>query len=407
MALNISKIRSEFPSLQNKIKGKMPIYFDNACMTLKPQVVIDALTDYYSTHPSCHNRAVHKFGKMTSDKYKEARLETKKFIGAKSEKEIIFTKNTTEGLNLLAHSLKLQRGEGVLTSDFEHNSNLLPWQFLAHRNEIEHKTFSIDLETGEPDLKAYEEILKTGKIKVVSTFHTSHVMGITLPIKEMVSLAHKYGAVFILDAAQALAHSEINMKDLDVDYMAFSFHKIFGPTGMGCLFGKEELLRNLEPFMTGGETVLDTDYGTCSLADIPERFESGLQNYAGALGAAAGLKFLSKLKIKDIKAHELEINTFMTEELSKISNVNILGPNDPSKRGSIVNVRVDNFDSGELSILLDKAKNIMVRSGVHCAHAYFHKHELKPTLRFSFSIYNDLKEAEEIVKTMHEVSRFF
>ncbi len=407
MALNISKIRKDFPCLENKIKGKYPIYFDNACMTLKPQMVINSITEYYSSHPSCHNRAVHKFGKLTSDKFKDARSITSKFIGSKKDKQVIFTKNTTEGLNFLAHSLKLKKGDIVLTSDFEHNSNLLPWQFLTQRNEIDHRTFSIDPETGNPNLKEFEDILKTGKVKVVSTFHTSHVMGTSLPIKEMVELSHKYGAIFILDAAQAISHCEVNVSELNVDFMAFSFHKAFGPTGMGCLYGKEELLLKLEPLMTGGETVFDTDYGTCSLADIPERFESGLQNYAGALGSAAALSYLSKYKMNDIRSHESEINSFLTEEFLKIQNVKLLGPKDASKRGSIINVRVDNFDSGELSILLDKTKNIMVRSGVHCSHAYFHKHSLKPSLRFSSSIYNNMDEAEEIVKTMNELTRFF
>jgi cysteine desulfurase/selenocysteine lyase len=407
MGLNLDKIRSQFNCLNQKTKGKYPIYFDNACMTLKPNSVLEKMTDYYQNHPSCHNRAIHSFGKETSQKFSQARSKTQKFLNAKSPKEIVFTKNTTEGLNLLANGIKLNKGDVVLTSDFEHNSNLLPWQFLSQKKEIVHKTYSINYETGVTDLSEYEEILKQGNVKVVSTFHTSHVTGITQPIQEMCSIAHKYGAVFILDAAQALAHEQIDVQKLDIDFMAFSFHKVFGPTGMGCLYGKEDLLRKLTPFITGGETVLDTDYGTCSLADIPERFEAGLQNYAGAIGAGEAIDFLSKFNFKHIKQHELELNSYMTEEISKFSNIKVLGPEDPALRGSILNIRVDGFDSGQLSILLDQTNKIMVRSGVHCCHAYFHKHGLKPTLRFSSSIYNGLNEAEQIVKTMHEVLKFF
>ena len=407
MGLNVNKIKEQFNCLNQKISGRLPIYFDNACMTLKPNSVLDSMTDYYKIHPSCHNRAVHSFGKQTSHKFDDARVKTQRFLNAKNKKEVIFTKNTTESLNLIANGINFEKGEIVLTSDFEHNSNLLPWQFLSQRKEVVHKVFSINLETGLTDLDEYEEILKQGNVKVVSTFHTSHVTGVTQPIKEMCTLAHKYGALFVLDAAQSLAHHKVDVTSLNIDFMAFSFHKIFGPTGMGCLYGKESLLRELTPFITGGETVIDSDYGTCTLADIPERFEAGLQNYAGAIGAGQAIDFLSKFKIEDIQKHELELNSFMSEELIKLPNIKILGPQDPSLRGSILNIRVDGYDSGQLSILLDQARSIMIRSGVHCCHAYFHKHNLKPTLRFSSSIYNDITESEEIIKTMHNILKFF
>lgn len=407
MVLDIQKIRKDFLPLSTKTENKYPIYFDNACMTLKPNSVIQAMSEFYSSGLSCHNRAAHQFGKKTSILYADARKATASFIGAKSEKEIIFTRNTTESINLLAQSLGLKKGDIVLTSDFEHNSNLLPWQFLSQRKEIEHKTFNINLEQGMACLTEIENILKDGKVKVVSCFHISHVMGVTLPIQEIIKLTHKYGAVFILDAAQSLAHSKVNVNKLDIDFMAFSFHKIFGPTGMGCLYGKEELLRKLDPFILGGETVTDVEYGTCTLADIPERFEAGLQNYAGAIGAHSAIDFINKLDFDDIKSHELELNHFLSEELLKIPKISILGPNNYAQRSSIINIQVDGFEAGELAVMLSNVKNIMVRSGVHCAHAYFHKHNLRPTVRFSFSIYNTLKEAEEIVKTMHQFIRFF
>ncbi|MBT3583801.1 MAG: aminotransferase class V-fold PLP-dependent enzyme [Halobacteriovoraceae bacterium] len=407
MAIDSSFVRSQFPPLSLTEKGKPLIYFDNACMTLKPKSVIEAITGYYNNHPSCHNRSIHYFGKKTSLAFAEARNITARHINAYKTQEVIFTRNTTESINLVAQSLGLASGQVVITSDFEHNSNLLPWQFLAHRKDVVHKTYSLGLEASGEELSELEELLKEGNVKLVSTFLTSHVTGITQPITEISKLAHKYGALVLVDAAQGLPHQKIDVKAWQADFIAFSYHKAFGPSGMGALWGREDLLKKLDPFLTGGETVLDVDYQNCTLAALPERLEAGLQNYSGAIGGAAALKFISSIDYGQIAEHELMLNKFVSEELSKLEKVKLIGPSDASKKGSIVNFYIEGLDSGELSLLLDKTSNIMLRSGVHCCHAWYHKQELQPTLRASFSIYNTMEEVELFLKTLKDFLKYY
>jgi len=362
---------------------------------------------YYTKHPSCHRRAVHAFGNLTTKKYDEARKTVKKHINAHDDAEVIFTRNTTESINIVARSLSFSEGDIVLTSDAEHNSNLLPWQFLSQREGTLLRTFAIQPHDAFGNLDQFKEWLKGGKVKLVSTFHTSHVTGISQPIKEMAALAHEYGAKVLLDAAQGLPHHEIDVQDLGVDLLAFSFHKVFGPTGMGALYGKRECLESWEPLIVGGNAVEEADYGSCTFCAMPEKFEGGLQDYAGVIGSAAALKYLNQVGVKEVGRHERELNAFITEELSRFPRVKILGPANASLRGSIINFLAEEMDAGEISILLDKAKNIMTRSGVHCCHAWYHKYDLTPSLRVSLSAYNTLEEAQLFLKTLHGMLKYF
>lgn len=407
MGLNVARIRGDFPCLCQDGAGRAPVYLDNACMTLKPMQVLDAMSEYYTKHPSCHKRAMHRFGVMTTKKYARARCVVKEYLNAPKDSEVIFTRNTTESINLVANSLDLAEGSIVLISDAEHNSNLLPWVFLCQRSGLLLRTFPVRPDGPFEGLQEYRQWLETGKVKLVSTFHTSNVTGITLPIREMVSLAHHHGAMFFLDAAQGLPHQPIDVRALDADFVAFSFHKAFGPTGMGALYGRTRRLEELRPFLVGGDTIEDADYGSCTLSTIPERFEAGLQNYAGVIGSAAALEYLANVGIAKVERHERELNEFITGELTKLPKVRILGPPDAASRSSIVSFIVEGLDSGELSILLDKSANVMTRSGVHCCHAWFHKYDLLPSLRVSLSIYNTLDEAELLVRTLHSIIKHF
>ena len=411
MALNVANIRKDFPSLGRKIQGHMPIYLDNACMTLKPNSVIQAMSGFYENHPSCHKRSLHAFGRLTSEKFDAARASVSAHIHAAKPEEIIFTRNTTESINLVARCLRFRRGDVVVTSDFEHNSNLLPWQFLAQREGVEHKMFTIppDLAkqaVAEKVLSDLEKLLKAGRVKIVSTFHTSHISGLELPIKEMAQLAHAHGAIFLLDAAQGMAHHQIDVSSCDVDLMAFSFHKAFGPTGMGALYGKFDLLHKMEPFLVGGETIDDVDYDSCVPAAVPARFEAGLQNYAGAIGGACGLEYLRCAGIAEVEAHVAGLSQLLAEKVADIPKIQPLWKLGTIS-GSIFNFLVGDLNCGELSVLLDKSYGIMTRSGVHCCHAWYRKNKLQPSLRVSFSLYNSVEEVEILSKALRDITKFF
>ncbi len=405
MPFDVEAVRKDFPSLEQQVKGRAPVYFDNACMTLKPRQVVEAMNEYYFKHPSCHNRAVHAFGERTTQRYNQARKATADFIGAGSAEELIFTRNTTEGINLVANSFKLSKGDVVLTTDMEHNSNLLPWQQLVQKRGIVHTIvpfqddFSLDLEL-------LESKLKQG-VKLVSMVHTSHVTGHTIRAAEIIGLAHRYSAKVLLDCAQSASHHVLNVRELDVDFLTFSFHKILGPTGMGALYVKEDIMEDLDPFLVGGETVHDVEYHSCVFSAGPERFEAGLQNYAGAMGAQAALRYLTDLGIEKVHRHLVKLNRIITEGIIALPRIRLIGPPAPEDRAGIVNFSVEGMDCGELSILLDSTKSIMTRSGVHCCHSWYHKQELGPTLRASLYAYNTGEEAELFVQTIKDMASYF
>jgi cysteine desulfurase/selenocysteine lyase len=403
---DVNRIRKDFPCLNQKSKNKLPLYFDNACMTLKPVQVIDAISEYYINHPSCHSRSVHKFGLMTNKNYEQARLKIKDFINARFSDEIIFTKNTSEAINIIASSLDFKKNDVVITSDFEHNSNLLPWKLLAEKGMIKHKELSLSSDFNF-NLDDLEEVLKNNRVKLVSIIHTSHVTGQTLDAKNIIDLAHKYGALVFLDCAQSISHENIDVQKLNPDFIAFSFHKILGPCAMGMLYGRKELLEKMVPSFLGGNTASDVTETGFTLAPVPHRFEYGLQNYSGVQGAAAAVQYFSDFNLKDIKNHILKLNAMITHAILDNKNITIIGPPEPEKRGNIINFHVKNIDSGELSLLLDQNANIMVRSGVLCCHSWYHKKNYKASLRASLYLYNTEEEINKFIKTLLDFIRYF
>ena len=405
MSLPVEQIRKDFPALQQSINGKPPIYFDNACVTLRPQQVIDAMSRYYTTHPSCHKRAVHKFGKLTTDEYFKAKDMVRQFINAKESTEIVFTKNATESINLVAHSFPFKNGDCVLTTDMEHNSNNLPWQTLAKRLGTQNRTFSLSPEFTF-DMQRFKAAMEKG-VKLVSVFHTSHVTGYTLPIEDIIACAHDHGALVLLDAAQSVAHRTIDVQKLDVDFLAFSFHKMLGPSAMGCLYAKKHLLEDMSPFLIGGETVDDVDYNSFVLSKVPDRFEAGLQNYAGACGVTAAIQYLNDIGAHNISQHLMELNEFISSAIRSLPKIKLIGPQDAKLRAGIINFTLGGMDSGELSILLDETYNIMTRSGVHCCHSWYKKYRLPSSLRTSLYLYNSKEEAGILLETLNKITRYF
>lgn len=404
--LNVKKIREDFVVLNKPIKGKSLVYFDNACMSLKPKQVVDKINEYYNDYPACGERGKHKLSQKVTEEVWNARKILQKFINAKSEKDIIFTKNTTESLNIVAQSFALNQGDVVLTTDKEHNSNLLPWQKMTKLKGITHEvvlsnsdnTFSLD---------NFEKKLREnkGKVKLVSMVHTSNMDGTTIPAKEIIKLSHDFGAKVMLDAAQSAPHKELDVRKLDVDFIAFSGHKMLGPTGTGILYGKPELLEKLAPFVVGGGTVKDSTYTTAEWEEVPECFEPGLQDYAGILGFGAAAQYLMKLGLKNVEEQEYLLNKEISERLLQLSQIGLIGPKDPKLRAGIFSFNIKKMDPHTVAVILDQSSNIAVRSGAHCVHSWFNAHNLKGTVRASTYLYNTIEEARFFVEKVKDVMK--
>lgn len=397
--LNANKMREDFEILNKNVKGKPIIYFDNACMSLKPKQVVEAMNRYYSEFPACGGRSLHSLGKKVTEEMRNARRIMQKFINAKSEKEIIFTKNTTEGINLIANSFNFEEGDEVITTSKEHNSNLLPWQRLKEIKGIIHQIADFN---DPEDLK--NKI--TNKTKLISMAHTSNLDGTSVNAKEIIKIAHDSKIAVLLDCAQSIPHKEVDARKLDADFIAFSGHKMLGPTGTGCLYGKEALLEKLSPFIVGGDTVKDTTYSTAEFEELPERFEAGLQNYAGIIGFAEAANYLSKIGKNNIEQHELKLNKKITEELLKINGFELLGPKEAEQRSGIISFNIKNMDPHNIAMILDQSANIMIRSGAHCVHSWFNAHQMKGSARASLYLYNTEEEANVFVEEMKKIVKF-
>lgn len=398
--LDYEKIKKDFPLLNRKIKDKPIVYFDNACMSLKPRQVVEAMNEYYYNYPACAGRSSHRLGEMATKKVDEARKIIARFINAPSEKNIIFVRNTTEAINLLANSLELNTRDQILTTDKEHNSNLVPWQVLSQRKGVVHRIVRSKTD-GTFDLDNYKEQVKG--VRIVSMVHTSNLDGTTIPAKEIIKIAHENGALVILDCAQSAPHLPIDVKDLDVDFLAFSGHKILGPTGTGVLYGKYELLEQLQPFLVGGNTVEYSTYESHKMLMPPEKFEAGLQDYAGIIGLGEAIKYIEAVGFEAIKKQELELNTYITNEITKINKIKIIGPVDPALHSGIINFYIPGVNMHQIALMLDEMAGIMIRSGQHCVHSWFNDKQIINSARVSLYFYNTLEESKKFVENLNKI----
>ena len=399
--MDIGSIRKDFPALSQEFSGRPMIYFDNACMSLRSKAVIKAVTDYYEKYPACGGRSIHKLSNMVEEKVKGSRKSIAGFLGAKKDSEILFTKNTTEGLNLVAHSLGLSKGDVVVTSDREHNSNMIPWQKLRETKGIEHRIARSN-EDMTFDIEGFKDTVKGAKL--VSVVHTSNLDGYTLPLKEISGISKDEGALVMIDAAQSAPHKEINVRKIGVDFLACSGHKMTGPSGIGALYGRMELLEKMDTFLLGGETVRTSSYTSHELLPPPEKFEAGLQNYSGILGFGAAVEYLRGVGLNNISRHEVELNRIITEGISGIKGLRILGPEDSAERSGIVSFMIDGMDYHQIAMLLDNNANIMIRSGHHCVSSWFTEHKLKGSARASLYLYNTPEEAERFCEELRKVA---
>ncbi len=402
MKFDAEKIRQDFPLLKKFLKGRPYIYFDNACMSLRPQSVLNAEKEYYEQESSCAGRSVHKLSEEVNRRIEQVRKLAARFINAKSEKEIIFTKNTTEGLNIVAQGWPFNEGDKIFTTDKEHNSNLVPWLVLKKKKRIIHKIIP-SKESNLFDLETFKELMEQERPRLVSLGMTSNLDGVTIPAEEIIKISHQYGAYVMLDAAQTAPHQKIDVLDLDVDFLAFSGHKMLGPTGTGILYGKKDLLDKLDPLVVGGGNLETSFYDSYKFLEAPQKFEAGLQNYAGIYGLGEAIIYLEELGFDNVEKQELELNKFVTEAIGNFPQVKIIGPKDPGLRGGIVSFYVDDFDSREIALMVDQLANVAIRSGQHCVHSWFNNKHLSGSARVSFYFYNTMEEAKIFVDTLEKV----
>jgi cysteine desulfurase/selenocysteine lyase len=439
-ARSLEWVRKDFPSLKNFQNGFPPVYFDNACNTLVPTRVIEALNEYYNDFPACgEGRSRHWFAQEVTDRIdgnpdrgmKGSRHIIKDFINADSHKEIIFTLNSSHGVNIVALGTQFKPGDVVLHTDKEHNSNLIPWLRLQKKGII--KAIPIDsTEDGEIDLDMFEDKLKNNRVRLVSMGYTSNLTGYTLPAKEIVSLAHQYGAKVLLDGAQTVPHQAVDVKALDVDFLVFSLHKMCGPRGVGVFYGKAEYLGKevLEenetedvvlPTMLGGDTIIDTTYEEYNLLMPPERFEVGLQDYPGQIAAGAAVEYLLEVGMDNIGAQEKLLNAYLSKKLLEqyggLGWFNILGPSDPAKRSGILSFEIKRPNANGIAEELSEKRNVMIRDGQFCVHSYLNKvfgqgwsgpqlpANQRMMYRASFYFYNTIEECDIFLETLEEVFR--
>ena len=396
-----SKYRSDFPTLNRE---KPPVYLDNACMTLRPYPVIEAIRSYYEDSPGCGGRSVHRYATIVSRKMSECRKKISELFNAYNSNEIIFTKNATHSLNQVAKGLSWEKGDVILTTDREHNSNLVPWLQLEEEQGVDHRVVKSN-EDNTFNIEAFEDACASAgdKLKMVSLSHVGNLDGIAVPVKEAARIAKDHGAMVCVDGAQSTPHMKVDVQDLGVDFMAFSIHKMMGPSGMGGLWGRMELLENMRSIQSGGSTVETSHYDSLEWSKPPAKFEGGLGNYAGILGTSAAIDYISNIDLNAVHEHEISLNRIMTSKLKDVDGISIIGPEDPSKRGGICGLLMEKVDAHDIAILLDEAVDVMVRSGMHCVHSWFNSKGIdRGSLRASAYLYNTEEEVKLFADTLVE-----
>jgi len=394
-------LRGEFPALAGGPGRDPPAYLDSACLSLTPRATLRAMEEYYTDYPGCAGRSVHRFSAEVGRRFEEARERFARFFGQRDAGGVVFLRNATEGLNLVAQGLAWKRGDRVLITDREHNSNLVVWQRLARERGIRLEILPLD-DAGGFDGEALDARLARG-VRLVSVFHTSNLDGRTLPLEEITERAHDRGAFVLADGCQAAPHRRVDLERLGVDAYAVSAHKMLGPNGVGLLLAAPGVLDRVRPLVLGGETVVSTTTTDHVLRPPPHRFEAGLQNYAGILGARAGLDVLERVGLEAIEEHQTRLNRTVTAALADEPRVRLIGPASPDDRPSIYAFTVDGVDPNDAALFLDEGHGVLVRSGMHCVHSYYAARGLPGNVRASFYLYNDRRDAERLVDGVREL----
>lgn len=401
--LDINAVRKEFPVLSREVKGRSLIYLDNAATTQKPLSVIDAITQYYSFYNANIHRGIHTLAEEATAAFEQTRDSVKSFIGAGSREEIIFTRGTTEGINLVAYSWgrkNINAGDEIIISTMEHHSNIVPWQLLCEEKNAILKVIPVN-DIGELLLDEYEKMLGP-KTKLLSIVHVSNALGTVNPVKKMIAQAHAVGAVTMVDGAQSSVHLDIDVVDLDCDFFAFSAHKLYGPTGVGVLYGKREILDSMPPFQGGGEMIKEVSFLKTTFNDLPYKFEAGTPNIADVIAFKYSLEFVQSIGKEKIRKHEQDLLEYAHQELEKIAGLRIIGK--AKEKVSVVSFILDKAHPQDIGILLDN-RGIAVRTGHHCAQPLMDRFCIPGTARASFAVYNLRFEIDELVKGLQRAAK--
>ncbi len=393
----IKELRSQFPILKTKVYGKDLVYFDNAATTQKPLQVIERIQSYYTSENSNIHRGVHHLSQVATQDYEDARKLIQKHIGSNKESEIIFTKGTTDGINLVASSYGelLKEGDEILISAMEHHSNIVPWQLIAQKKNLSLKVIPIH-ENGELNMASFDELLSE-KTKLISITHISNTLGTINPIKEIIKKAHIFGAKVLIDGAQSIQHGEINVSELDCDFFVFSGHKIFGPTGIGVLYGKEALLESMPPYQGGGDMIKRVSFDHTSFNELPFKFEAGTPNIIGGIALGTAIKFLKSIDTEQAFSYEKALLNYAEQELKKIDEMTIIGT--ATEKTSLVSFNVGQIHPFDIGTLLDK-QGIAVRTGHHCTQPLMDFFKISGTLRASFAFYNTIEEVDVFIAAL-------
>ncbi len=408
MSYDVDTIREDFPILRRTVHGKPLVYLDNAATTEKPRSVIDALVHYYEYYNANIHRGLHTLAEEATAAYEASRVKVGGFINAEHpEQEIIFTRNTTESINLVANAWgrkNLKRGDEIVFSAMEHHSNLIPWQLIAAETGAKLRYIELDAE----GRLIWDDVLAkiSEKTKIVAITQMSNVLGTINPVKELAKIAHRAGALMLVDGAQSVPHMPVDVRDLDCDFLAFSAHKMLGPTGVGVLYGKRDLLDDMNPFLGGGEMIKRVTYETSTYADLPHKFEAGTPNIADVIAFAPAIDYLQALGMDAVREHEREITQYAIDALSRVEGVTLYGPRDAADKGGAVTFNYGELHPHDLSQVLD-AEGVAIRAGHHCAQPLMRELGVVATARASFYLYNRRDEVDALVDALGAADRMF
>ena len=401
--LDVNLIRKDFPILEVFVKNNKIVYFDNAATTQKPSQVIEAIKSYYKEYNSNVHRGVHFLAEKATEEFEASRRKIGKFINAKSSNEIIFLRGTTEAINLVANSfgeIAIKEGDEIVISTLEHHSNIVPWQILCERKKAKLRVIPISLE-GELNLNEFEKLL-TEKTKIVSVTYVSNALGVINPVKQIIDQSHKYNIPVLIDAAQAVQHLKVDVQDLDCDFLAFSGHKIYGPTGIGVLYGKEKYLDIMPPFLAGGEMIKSVSFEKTTYNDLPYKFEAGTPNIEGGIVLSTAIKYIENIGLDKIAEYEKLLLNYCTDRLMEFNNVKIFG--NTKNKSSIVSFLIDNIHPYDAGVILNNL-GIAVRTGLHCTEPLMRFFNIPGTIRASFAFYNTKEEIDVLIEGIKKINK--
>ncbi len=405
--INVPGIREDFPILKRHVNGKPLIYFDNAATSQKPNVVIETTDRYYREYNANIHRGIHKLAEEATLAHEEAREKIAKFINAKHTEEIIFTRNATEAINLVAYAwgrANIGKGDKIVLTIMEHHSNIVPWQLLAQEKGASVEYVKID-NGGLLHLDEVHELIDE-KTKIVCVTQASNVLGTINPVKEIGKIAHRYGAMFLVDAAQSVPHMPVDVRDIDSDFFAFSGHKMLGPTGIGVLHGKSEHLSRMPPFLGGGEMIREVHTTGASWKDIPYKYEAGTPNIVGAIGLGAAVDYLSKIGMENVHEHEREISRYAIGRMSEVKDLTLYGPRDIAQRVGVLSFNLGDIHAHDLASIMDE-EGVAIRSGHHCAQPLMEFLNVPAMSRASFYIYNTKEEVDVFINVLEKARKLF